>query len=406
MVATRNSNGHLSERTRLQKMADELPVPVPAAFKNIPVPDDLWAYRVIENKSVREVLLRARLVELVQRPGPGHFTKSKPPAYIAKLHPNFDAPSADSASRPVRKQRVTSSAAVTRVPEPIVNELREKWESFYVDSRPENQRRHAQRAQSVDPMAISTRATQLMAEARKKSRTIAVTKTIPSAPSPKPVKVAKQKPRAPVVQATPSVVTLNPDGVEHPEANFVCTTANEAKAVWMSMESDTTGCTLRTAGPVRFEKYSDKFTDADAQKTLSIAKISAKDGSWSGYVLGVDLDGLNTQLAEASVRNAPTPSPTAYPTVWKISSDVTSFNAYHDIDNCKNDQLENSGSMARLKRAHDAGEYDQLNPGDYVKVVQGNVDTDAVVMVAKIDQSGNELTTPGCVPVGYLRGVR
>jgi fructosamine-3-kinase len=63
---------------------------------------------------------------------------------------------------------------VTRVPEPIVNELREKWESFYVDSRPENQRRHAQRAQSVDPMAISTRATQLMAEARKKSRTIAV----------------------------------------------------------------------------------------------------------------------------------------------------------------------------------------------------------------------------------------
>jgi sugar-specific transcriptional regulator TrmB len=58
------------------------------------------------------------------------------------------------------------------VPRGLVNELREKWQAYYADTRAEVQRRHAERIHNVDPTAIATRARHMMAEARKNGKTV------------------------------------------------------------------------------------------------------------------------------------------------------------------------------------------------------------------------------------------
>ena len=162
-------------RQRLFKMLDDLPRPELRSFlSNQPPPAELPTYRVVEDRKTRQQLVNAGLAEVVQSPGPGNWKRAKPP-YIVRIYPNFDAPKGSVGTRrqgmngrSTRAPRAQEASML--LPSPVLHDLRTKWESYYLDTRPENQRRHEQRAQSIDPGAISIRAKELIAEARRSNR--------------------------------------------------------------------------------------------------------------------------------------------------------------------------------------------------------------------------------------------
>jgi len=159
-------------RQTLLKALDSLAKPDLKAFRTLQAPasSDLNSYRLIPDRDLRLKLVAAGLAQIVQSPGPGNWTKTRPPPYIARLYPNFDAPTsrvkAQTKGWPARVR--TSSAA--GLPNAIVDDLRSKWEAYYRDTRPDLQRQHEQRAQSLDPAVISTRANELLSEARRMGR--------------------------------------------------------------------------------------------------------------------------------------------------------------------------------------------------------------------------------------------
>jgi hypothetical protein len=159
-------------RQTLLKALDSLPKPELKAFRTLQAPpsSDLDLYRLVADRDVRTKLVAAGLAEIVQSPGPGNWTKTKPPPYIARVYPNFDAPASRvKTSTNGRRARGRTSPAAG-LPNAIVHDLRSKWEGYYRDTRPDLQREHEQRAQSVDPALISTRAKELLSEARRTGR--------------------------------------------------------------------------------------------------------------------------------------------------------------------------------------------------------------------------------------------
>lgn len=166
-------------RQRLFKMLDDLPRPEPRAFlsANPPPLGELPTYRIVDDRKTRQQLVNAGLADVIQSPGPGNWKKAKP-SYILRIYPNFDAPKGGhvAAHRPGTNGRTRTGRPAeggsTLLPTAIVHDLRSKWESYYQDTRPENQRRHEQRAQSIDPTAISSRAKELIAEGRRANRTL------------------------------------------------------------------------------------------------------------------------------------------------------------------------------------------------------------------------------------------
>lgn len=156
-------------RTQLLHSVDELPKPEPSAFRAIAAPRtaELSEYRVVDDRVIRDQFVAAGLGQIVQRPGPGNWKKSKPPATILRIYPNFDAPGKTQSARTSPGERALSTL---NLPGTIVQDLRGKWEAYYVDTRAENQRRHEQRAQSIDPSHIAKRAGELIAEARRERR--------------------------------------------------------------------------------------------------------------------------------------------------------------------------------------------------------------------------------------------
>ena len=159
-------------RQQLLKKLDPLPSPELKAFRTLspPAASDLKSFRIVDDRALRARLVNVGLIEVVQSPGQGNWSKTKAPAYIAKVYPNFDAPrkGAGTVSRVAR----TNGVAKAPLPAALVYDLRQKWEAYYVDSRPENQRRHEQRAQSMDIGAISARAKELIGESRKGGRNL------------------------------------------------------------------------------------------------------------------------------------------------------------------------------------------------------------------------------------------
>jgi len=163
-------------RQRLFKMLDELPRPETRSFlANQPPAAELPTFRIVEDRKTRQQLVNAGLAEVVQSPGPGNWKRAKPP-YIVRIYPNFDAPKASPGIRRTTNGRAGrgrgSDGASTLLPSAVLHDLRTKWESYYLDTRPENQRRHEQRAQSIDPGAISVRAKELISEARRSNRSL------------------------------------------------------------------------------------------------------------------------------------------------------------------------------------------------------------------------------------------
>lgn len=128
----------------------------------------------MQDSKVRTQLLRSGLGQIVQSPGPGNWKKAKPP-YILRIFPNFDAPSAPArpatrASNGTAEGRGTTATQL--LPAAVIHDLRTKWELYYLDTRPENQRRYEQRAQSMDPTVILTRAKEIIAEGRRTNRSV------------------------------------------------------------------------------------------------------------------------------------------------------------------------------------------------------------------------------------------
>jgi hypothetical protein len=160
-----------SARQYLLVTVERLPKPHRSDFRNAAPPPDneLESYRVVEDKPLRQQILSAGLGELVQRSGPGNFQKTKPPANIMKIYPNFDAP----ATAPKPRQRVERAPSMdSTMSTAVIHDLRTKWERYYLDTRPDRQRVHAERAESADPSVISDRAKQLIAEARRAGKTM------------------------------------------------------------------------------------------------------------------------------------------------------------------------------------------------------------------------------------------
>jgi hypothetical protein len=89
---------------------------------------------------------------------------------IIRVYPNFDAPS-PSRLRPVPGPQSVARAKAGDAPPNLISELREKWQAYYADTRPEVQRRHSERVDNIDPNAIATRARQMIAEARRLGKT-------------------------------------------------------------------------------------------------------------------------------------------------------------------------------------------------------------------------------------------
>jgi len=167
-------------RQRIFKVLEELPRPELRAFLNAnqaPPASELTTYRIVDDRKLRLQLVNAGLGEVVQSPGPGNWKKAKP-SYILRIYPNFDAPKGVvRARRPspdgrAPRQGRGGSNVTMLMPSAVQHDLRTKWEAFYLDTRPENQRRHEQRAQSIDPVAISTRAKELIGEARRANRSL------------------------------------------------------------------------------------------------------------------------------------------------------------------------------------------------------------------------------------------
>jgi hypothetical protein len=156
-------------RQQLLETLDSLSVPEARSFSKIAPPpsSELKSYRIVEDRTLRTKLANVGLVAIVQSPGQGNWTKSKAPPYIAKVYPNFDAPQE---ATPTAARATRSSVSKMPLPAALVHDLRTKWESYYVDSRPESQRRHEQRAQTMDVTAMAARAKELLAEARRAGR--------------------------------------------------------------------------------------------------------------------------------------------------------------------------------------------------------------------------------------------
>lgn len=174
-MAQRRSGSNGAGRQALFKLVDDLPTPQLSAFKRAtpPAASELERFRVVQDNKVRTQLIRSGLAQVVQSPGPGNWKKAKPP-YIVRIFPNFDAPSA-----PARTPRAANgvsegrSATTTQLlPAAVIHDLRTKWELYYLDTRPENQRRYEQRAQSMDPTVILTRAKEIIAEGRRANRSV------------------------------------------------------------------------------------------------------------------------------------------------------------------------------------------------------------------------------------------
>lgn len=160
-----------SARQHLLATVERLPKPEQRAFQKLGPPpvSELDTYRIVEDKVLRQQVLATGLGELVQRSGPGNFQKTKPPANIMKVYPNFDAP----ASSPTPRQRVERAASMdSAMSTAVIHDLRTKWERYYLDTRPDRQRAHAKRAESADPSVIADRAKQLIAEARRSGKTM------------------------------------------------------------------------------------------------------------------------------------------------------------------------------------------------------------------------------------------
>ena len=158
-------------RQTLVRALDELAQPKLTAFRTLepPRPNDLGSYRLAPDRKLRTQLVNVGLARIVQSPGPGNWKKVEPPAYIVQIYPDFDAP----AATPRRPEGGRRAAQVTaRLPRAIVHDLRVKWEAYYVETRPENHLRHEQRAQSIDPTAISARAGELLADARRSGQSM------------------------------------------------------------------------------------------------------------------------------------------------------------------------------------------------------------------------------------------
>jgi hypothetical protein len=159
----------LDMRQTLLRQAFDLPKPPIDVFKADmrPQPSDLEKFRIADDAKLRSKLILTRIAEIVQSPGPGNW-KQRPPTII-KVYPSFDAPSPTKAKAiPKAPQRGVQS----EVPLYIVEELRQKWQAYYADTRPEVQRRHAERVHNTDPTAIATRARHMITEARKNGKTL------------------------------------------------------------------------------------------------------------------------------------------------------------------------------------------------------------------------------------------
>jgi hypothetical protein len=167
-------------RQQLFNLLDGLPQPPLGAFRQPgqqPAAGELERYRVEQHAKVRAQLVRSGLAQIVQSPGPGNWKKSKPP-YIVRIYPNFDAPTA---TRPTRKPSNGTThdgvgrahgAATPLFPAAVIHDLRTKWELYYLDTRPDNQRRYEQRAQSIDPTVILSRAKEIITEGRRANRPV------------------------------------------------------------------------------------------------------------------------------------------------------------------------------------------------------------------------------------------
>jgi hypothetical protein len=156
-------------RQLLLRALDELATPEIGDFRNgnAPRTGDLRDYRIVPDAKLRQKLAAAGLIEIVQSPGPGNWKKDKP-ANIARVYANFNSPSRGGAARAPR--HVHKQATAELLPAAILHDLRQKWEAYYLDTRPERQRRHEQHAQSVSPEAIAKRATELLGQARREER--------------------------------------------------------------------------------------------------------------------------------------------------------------------------------------------------------------------------------------------
>jgi hypothetical protein len=160
-----------SIKQTLLRQAHDLPKPRVDAFdlEKRPNTPDLDSFRIANDPKLRSKLVMIRLAQVVQAPGRGNW-KKRPPT-IVRIFPNFDAP-LPARSQPVAKPQRTSQTSVRDLPQDIVKELREKWQAYFTDTRPEVQRRHGERIHNVDPNAIATRARHMMAESRKDGKAI------------------------------------------------------------------------------------------------------------------------------------------------------------------------------------------------------------------------------------------
>jgi hypothetical protein len=157
-------------RQELLVTVERLPRPNRLSFQKVAPPPDseFESYRIVEDKALRQKLLSTGLGEIIQRSGRGNWQKTKPPPNIMKIYPNFDAP-VEQKVRPRQERLQSQEAGISGA---VVHDLRTKWEQYYLDTRPERQRAHAQRVQSADPTVISDRAKQLIAEAKRAGRTM------------------------------------------------------------------------------------------------------------------------------------------------------------------------------------------------------------------------------------------
>jgi len=160
----------LDMRQTLLRQAFDLPRPELAIFKADlrPQASELEAYRIADDAKLRSKLCITRIAEVVQSPGPGNW-KVRPPTII-RVYPNFDAPAAAKAR--VASKPAEQRSAAREVPPQFIEELRQKWQAYYADTRPEVQRRHAERVHNTDPTAIATRARHIMTDSRKNGRAL------------------------------------------------------------------------------------------------------------------------------------------------------------------------------------------------------------------------------------------
>jgi len=159
-----------SARQWLLVSVEKLPKPGHTSFVKAKAPpeSELESYRIVEDRDLRAQIIASGLGALVQRPGPGNWKKTKPPSYIMKIYPSFDAPGDRHAAAGVRRRR--SEPAPSAFPGTVVHELRSRWEQYYIDSRPERRREHERRADSADLSAISKAAQDLLSAARREKR--------------------------------------------------------------------------------------------------------------------------------------------------------------------------------------------------------------------------------------------